>query len=750
MAQTVLRSVATLDGCVLTFEGDDGDSYFRNIEAFHLGSPQLEHYLRSNVRPDATCLDVGANIGLTAALLSHHCPAGRVIAFEASPRNTRHLRANIARNHLSNCRVIETAIGNRSGELSFLESDFAAGSHVLSLGSQGSQSTVVPVTTLDALFADAADAPRVDFIKMDIEGFEPVALAGATRLLERDRCVIFMEFNSWCLQLLHEFNPFVFARALVSAFEFSTVGKDGRLSPIEPSAIDGFMYRNMMQNGCVDDIVLRLREGAAVPPLAEMVKGSQDLHNLRELEKLRARLIEAPAASTRGPCRESDNSRHSKALPAAQVQQQSAPRRARMSSKFEARISPWDRAAPDEGKNIDLQVLRGIAIVLVLFAHLSISDSALMLLPFKSSNPGWIGVELFFVVSGYIVMQSFMRGHFSVVPFALRRIFRLYPLLLCFVASTVFLKLFCDWLVPDPSPLFSPSWETLWNQSLAIILGYHPTAQWGVTYANRALWSLSVELHFYLMLALLVAFLNLVNLERRSHRGAILLTAGLVYAAGAAARLLACFNISFAAGELVATSMFDFIALGVILATAPGWMTSGLRNAVRPAVWLVLALAIGLVMTAGSPHPAPGTPATLYHLTMIVVGIAFAMVVAGASADDAPPDWLPQWVRIAGNILGERSYAIFLLHLPVFTIAWVLGQHFGFDDGHWRWPLFQIAVSAVLLPPLVEAAYRGIELPMIEHGKAICGRIAAARDHRGSQARSVDSSIRGLGAEHAG
>ena len=131
MGTTALRTIVTRSGRTLTFVGDEADGYFRGLEAFHNGTPQFENFIRLNLAPDATCLDVGANIGLTAALLATYCPNGRVFAVEASPKNARFLRENIERNCLDNCVVIETAVGNRCGSLAFLETGFGAGSHVL-------------------------------------------------------------------------------------------------------------------------------------------------------------------------------------------------------------------------------------------------------------------------------------------------------------------------------------------------------------------------------------------------------------------------------------------------------------------------------------------------------------------------------------------------------------------------------------------------------------------------------------------
>ncbi|RZI38646.1 hypothetical protein EGT07_33145 [Herbaspirillum sp. HC18] len=66
------------------------------------------------------------------------------------------------------------------------------------------------------------------------------------------------------------------------------------------------------------------------------------------------------------------------------------------------------------------------------------------------------------------------------------------------------------------------------------------------------------------------------------------------------------------------------------------------------------------------------------------------------------------------------------MHLPVFTIVWALGVWLGWADGFWRSSLFQVALSALLLVPLVEFAHRWIELPMIARGKDVAKRLHEA------------------------
>jgi peptidoglycan/LPS O-acetylase OafA/YrhL len=541
-----------------------------------------------------------------------------------------------------------------------------------------------------------------------------------------------MEFNSWCLQVLHEFNPFAFARSLTSAFDVTVIGKGGEEIPVGHADVHGFMYRNIMQNGCVDDVVLRLRKGARVPRLARMVKGADDLRIWREAQRLRRELREerdrryfglgkwmSARAPANGDARQTDHT--------ASPFENAGPAH-RPAIVVQQRRPAAETAEP--GKNMHLQLLRALAICFVLGAHLSITSSLLMHLPFAASNPGWIGVELFFVVSGYVVTLSMASARFSVASFVIRRVFRLYPLLLLFLLVLLAAKLATDALAPGAPPLFSPSLEAMYHQALAMLLAYHPSSEWGLSVSNMAVWSLSVELRFYASLAIFVGLLNLLSEDRGAHRRNILSAAAIVYLTGAGARILTCFGITFELGELLIGKMYDFIALGTVAALLPSSWTERIARHTRAAIWLLVFAPLMLVMVVGSPG-SPGSHPVFFNLAMLAVGLMFAMVVVICTSQQSAPH-LSRRVRTLGNFLGDRSYAIFLLHLPVLNVAWALGQRFGQDGGYWQWPLFQLAIALVLLPPLVELAHRYIELPMIDAGRSLARRL------RGLQGQVAD------------
>jgi FkbM family methyltransferase len=280
-----------LAGRAVRFTGDPSDPYFRSLPAFHASAPSLERYLARNIAPDAFCLDIGSNIGLTAILMALHCPAGEVTCFEGSPRNAGYLRKNLALNRIPNCRVVEAAVGAHCGTALFRETPFGAGSHIAREDGgrpPGPSTVAVPMITVDACLREGGHAGRrIDFIKLDVEGFEPAVLAGATGTIEGSRCPILMEFNSWCLLTYQNFNPLAFATALADAFEVHDIGPGGEPVPIGDGSVGSILQANLIEHRCVDDLLIRLKPGATVPPLDAMTKYGDDLQNARALRRRR-------------------------------------------------------------------------------------------------------------------------------------------------------------------------------------------------------------------------------------------------------------------------------------------------------------------------------------------------------------------------------------------------------------------------------------------------------------------------------
>jgi len=140
-----------------------------------------------------TFVDAGANIGFYSIVASGLVgPSGRVIAVEMMPETARQLRTNVALNDATNVRVAEVALSDRDNDT------VTASSSTRKLG----QASIAPVR--DSLVRDLSvlvrtqrldtllrDVKRVRLMKMDLEGAEALALAGAFGVLDRVDVILF-------------------------------------------------------------------------------------------------------------------------------------------------------------------------------------------------------------------------------------------------------------------------------------------------------------------------------------------------------------------------------------------------------------------------------------------------------------------------------------------------------------------------------------------------------------------------------
>ncbi len=148
-------------------------------------------FLGQVVPADGVVVDVGANIGALSSLAARLAPRGRVHAFEPAPQSAEYARRNAAANGLANLSVEQVALSDREGEVAFAANpDYPAGAHL----GDGDGAVLVRSTTLDAWARDAGLA-RLDLVKIDVEGAEPMVLVGARATVARLRPTLVVECN---------------------------------------------------------------------------------------------------------------------------------------------------------------------------------------------------------------------------------------------------------------------------------------------------------------------------------------------------------------------------------------------------------------------------------------------------------------------------------------------------------------------------------------------------------------------------
>ena len=165
--------------------------------------PHIVSFYRRRLRPDMTVVDVGANIGFHALHAAARVgPGGRVIAVEPDPGNATLLRLSLQlAAEAPPVEVIEAGLSDSDGELILSDLGNAANSGArfthpdrshLEAHVHGSNPRfqTIPGFRWDGRFGER----RIDLVKLDIEGFEPRAIAGMEGSLARHRPVVVSEF----------------------------------------------------------------------------------------------------------------------------------------------------------------------------------------------------------------------------------------------------------------------------------------------------------------------------------------------------------------------------------------------------------------------------------------------------------------------------------------------------------------------------------------------------------------------------
>ncbi|KVS61140.1 FkbM family methyltransferase [Burkholderia cepacia] len=133
---------------------------------------------------DAIAVDGGANAGLVCVPIAHRLRArgGRVYAFEPQRTLFHALGGTVALNQLDNVHLLNMGLAGANGTMKVPDVDYGQDAdfgQVSLVGAHSEGGTPTPVVRLDAL-----GLPRLDFLKLDIEGMEIDALRGARRLIE--------------------------------------------------------------------------------------------------------------------------------------------------------------------------------------------------------------------------------------------------------------------------------------------------------------------------------------------------------------------------------------------------------------------------------------------------------------------------------------------------------------------------------------------------------------------------------------
>lgn len=161
-------------------------NYWVDWEEFHL--------IKDSFKEDAVALDIGSNIGLYSLWMSKFIKKGTIHSFEPDKRNFERLQNNIALNNLSGIvRLNKAGVSNKTGVV-YLSQHADVLNHIVY--DKTPDAVEISTVTLDE-YANKNGIRRINYLKIDIEGFEMLAFRGGENLLKNGQIdVIQLEINS--------------------------------------------------------------------------------------------------------------------------------------------------------------------------------------------------------------------------------------------------------------------------------------------------------------------------------------------------------------------------------------------------------------------------------------------------------------------------------------------------------------------------------------------------------------------------
>ncbi len=256
------------DGFVIYTAADD--LAVGKLVAAGIYEPGVAAVFREVLRPGMVVVDVGANIGFFTMLAASIVgPQGSVLAIEPNLLNVRLIEASRRANGFRNTTIAACGVGKELGILS-LASVFSNGatSPVGDMLSDLMTNPIVPCVPLPALMPPDR---RIDFIKIDVEGAEYLALAAARDILARWRPVIASEFSPGLLKS----NSGISGREYLEFFaglgyRIGIVGDDGRCAE---ATVAGVLESHASSGMDHIDILLRPLPMIPVPRWRRLLRG---------------------------------------------------------------------------------------------------------------------------------------------------------------------------------------------------------------------------------------------------------------------------------------------------------------------------------------------------------------------------------------------------------------------------------------------------------------------------------------------
>jgi peptidoglycan/LPS O-acetylase OafA/YrhL len=341
-----------------------------------------------------------------------------------------------------------------------------------------------------------------------------------------------------------------------------------------------------------------------------------------------------------------------------------------------------------------LDGLRAIAVLLVLYNHApqllwNVEGNGW----WHASRGAWLGVDLFFVLSGFLITSILLhsRGRPGAFRrFWLRRALRIFPLAYAYLAALALVALLPGFpLLRDPSAF---TWAALYLLNFHIALHGWPAPEYGL------LWSLAVEEHFYLAWP----FVALCARPRA--------VVALPVAAIAAAPLLRLWELPHLGpvGVYVATHCrLDTLAFGALLAV--GWHGAARERLRSIAAWLALPSVAWIAWVLGAPMSAVAANAPEWFQAFGYTAVAAAFAVWCTLALEPGPLLRRVLCSALLRRIGRISYGVYVWHVLTASLMRHAFQHFRLAPND----LVLLGAWLAVLFATASISYRWFEAPLL-------------------------------------
>lgn len=194
--EKAVHLVASFDGGLINVDTSSSIEYHLLFRGCH--EPEIVNLIKQVVRPGNFCLDIGANIGAHTLLMARMVGStGRVIALEPHPRICQRLLQNICLNRLTNVEVVNAALADKDGTIDlygFAADAFEQGISSLRPDHEAKTKMQVRAIRGDTLVQEQR-IEACDFLKIDVEGAESLALRELSDLISVHRPIILFEYR---------------------------------------------------------------------------------------------------------------------------------------------------------------------------------------------------------------------------------------------------------------------------------------------------------------------------------------------------------------------------------------------------------------------------------------------------------------------------------------------------------------------------------------------------------------------------